>query len=681
MKYFLPYLLLLITTIATAQNAKPRSGKAPAWVTVNNLDYTNPKLEADAEDGYFDLAFEKQVSVGEQSRYFRKAMKILSEAGVQNASEISVNFDPTYQSLTFHTVRIFRDGQVLNRLQLSKFKTIQEEKDLGKHLYDGSLTALLVVDDVRKGDVLEFSYTIKGFNPIFEGKYADSYDLQFGVPIGLLYYKLILPANRNIITKNSNTNIAATIYNTPKETIYEWNVVSAPALRLETKTPGWYDPYPEVLISEYKSWNEVGSWAAKLFPDNAALSPGLQKKINSIKESCPTPEAKIIAALRFVQDDIRYMGIEMGISSHKPSHPDKIFNQRFGDCKDKSYLLVTMLRAMDIEANPVLINTVAKKTIFEWLPAANVFDHVTVQVKLANKVYYFDPTISFQRGTIDNISYPDYQSGLVINESTTALTTIPFSEKGFVDIREVIDVPDMTGRARLKVITTRTGSYADEARYDYNNYSLYEIKNKYKDFYAGFFKNIVVDSLTYNDDVKGGFTTTEYYTLKDIWKDDGDKKKIPLDAYVINSLMSKPTDENRKMPFYLSYPMHYKEHVEVNMPEDWSATPYNTTVTSPGFKLTASAGCTGNKILLNYEYETLKDFVAPGEASAFFTRFDEAYASTDYDITYKQGDMPSVYNTSNTDATTSSVFPKLYLLLGLCVLITFLVRSNRQKQI
>ncbi len=113
----------------SAQNSKPKSEKIPTWVTITNPDYNNKKLEGDAEDGYFDLAFEKQISIPEHSRFYKKAIKILSDAGVQNGSEISINFDPGYEQLSFHSIRIIRDGLSINKLQLSKFKIIQQEKE------------------------------------------------------------------------------------------------------------------------------------------------------------------------------------------------------------------------------------------------------------------------------------------------------------------------------------------------------------------------------------------------------------------------------------------------------------------------------------------------------------------------------------------------------------------------
>ena len=140
----------------------------------------------------------------------------------------------------------------------------------------------------------------------------------------------------------------------------------------------------------------------------------------------------------------------MGESSHKPGNPNKIFSQRFGDCKDKSYLLCTILHSMGIQAFPVLINTVYKKTITEWLPSSAAFDHVTVQVQLNDKKYWFDPTISFQRGAINAISYPDYQYGLVVSPSTQSLEKINVKEPGVVRIKEVFNIPDMSGKQRSK---------------------------------------------------------------------------------------------------------------------------------------------------------------------------------------------------------------------------------------
>ncbi len=677
--FFIPVLLCFQVV---AQNSKLTSEKEPGWVTLTNTNYNNKKLEIDAEDGYFDLGFEKQVSLLANSRYYKKTIKILSDAGVQNGSEISINFDPDYEQLVFHTIRIIRDGHSINKLQLSKFKIIQQEKQLQRHLYDGTLTALLVIDDVRKDDIIESSYTIKGFNPIFNDKYSDTYSFNFAVPVASVYYKLIVPESRNISIKNYKTNITPSRNILQSQVVYEWKATNIEALHLETKTPEWYNPYAEIMISEYQNWNEVSTWANSLFTRNVQLSDDLIKKINTIKEANKTDEARAMAALNFVQDNIRYMGIEMGVNSHKPGNPNKIFNQRFGDCKDKSYLLVTMLGAMSIPANPVLINTTYKKAIKDFLPSASCFDHCTIQATINNKTYWFDPTIAFQRGPLNNISYPDYQAGLVVNDTTKGLSSIPFHEEGLTDVKEFFDIPDMSGIAYFKVVTKLTGFFADDARSDYDNNSLYQMKNKYKDFYAYYFDKISADSLTYQDnEMSGIFTTTEYYTLKNIWKTEDGIQKFPLSSYVINSIMTQPADKNRSMPFSMIYPANYTEHIEITMPQNWTVKEFDDNIECSGFKFSATSRSTGNHIFLDYEYKSLKDNIMVDEASTFFTNYKKASDATGFELSLTPG-KPSGYNSPAQVFTSSrlSIFPKLYILLGIAVLITFLIKRQKEKQ-
>ncbi len=676
------FVIALSSVNVKAQNSKLTTEKEPSWVTISQIDYNNKKLAADAEDGYFDLAFEKQVSLAEHARYYKKTIKILSDAGVQNGSEISINFDPGYERLILHSIRIIRDGISINKMQLSKFKIIQQEKELERHLYDGSLTALLVIDDVRKGDIIENSYTIKGFNPIFNDKYSDTYSFNFGVPVGSLYYKLIVPSLRNISIKNGNTTIAPVKTTANGESIYEWKTTDAGALHLEAKTPGWYNPYAEVLISEYQNWNEVSTWASTLFNRNIPLSPELQKKINNIQQSNETNEARAIDALHFVQDNIRYMGIEMGINSHKPGNPNKIFNQRFGDCKDKSYLLVTMLNAMGIPANPVLINTTDKNTILSTLPSASCFDHCTVQAVIGNQMFWFDPTISFQRGNLRDISYPDYEAGLVVNDTTKSLTSIPSHEKGHTEVKEFFDIPDMSGLAHFKVVTRLTGFFADDARSDYDNNSLYQMKNKYKDFYAYYFDKIVADSLVYqNDDTTGVFTITEYYTIKDIWKTEDGIKKFPVSSYVINSVMTQPADKSRSMPFSLAYPANYSEHIEIDLPEDWSVKGFDDSIACTAFIFSAKLRSVRNHVFLDYEYESLKDNVIPDEAAIFFRKYKEARDATGFELTLNPGNTNAYDSRSKVSSFAGqSIFPKLYLLLAIAVIITFLIKRQKQSQ-
>ncbi len=653
------------------QNSKPTISKQPAWVTANTIDYKATSLEKEAEDGYVDLDYEKQVNLSDQSVYVKRSTKILSGAGVQDNSQVSVNFDPTYQQLIFHSIELIRDGVSINKLDLKKIKTIHEEKELDEFIYNGDMESILILEDVRKGDIIQFSYTLKGFNPIFQNRLQQTFYTRLDFPIYNQYFKIIVPPNRKINIRNFNESLAATVNNEKNNTVYEWHSTNIHALHVQDNLPEWYDPYSSIMISEFNSWSEVNNWARLLFPQNITLSAALKDKINKINSSYKTSEEKTTATLRFVQDDIRYMGIEMGVHSHKPASPVKVFDQRFGDCKEKSYLLCIMLQSMGINACPVLINTEYKKTITQWPPAATDFDHCTVRVIINNKVYWLDPTISYQRGSISNISYPDYQYGLVITDTTTALSPIKPQDRGQEDIKEIFTVPEDQGFCYLRVITTYTGSYADGVRSDFNYNSNYEMQKDYLNFYQGYFDNIQADSLTYVDnDSTGIFTTTEYYSIDSFWTSKGKVRKANFSCYVISDFLKKPKETHRTMPFGLAFPEHYCEEVDVNLPgNDWHLKETKADIHCSSFTMSRKSTVYNNRIVINYDYKRLKDNVTPEETPAYLTALQKINDAQDYEITW--GD--------DSDTSTSSSGNSTGVVLIILISIGFVIRWSQKR--
>lgn len=641
MKFCLSIFCTLLFTVIFGQSSKPSIKKAPAWITTNIIDYTQSLLDRDATDGYVNIGYEVQVSLADQSEYVRRSKKIISSAGVQNAAQVSISFDPSYQQLFFNTISIIRGAEILNKLKMSDIKIVHQEDNLNNFIYNGTLDALLILEDVRQGDVIEYSYTLKGFNPIFNNKYSAEFGLQYSIPIYDIYYRLIVPAGRKMNIKNLNTNVEPIINLLKGQQVYEWRKKNTMSFVLQDFTPSWYNPLGRILISEFNNWKEVNDWAMALFPKKTDLSKALLKKITEISTAHLDAEGRTHAALKFVQDDIRYMGIEMGEKSHKPADPSKVFAQRFGDCKEKSYLLFILLKAMGISSDVVLINTVSKKELTNLLPAPTDFDHVTIRVKLNNTYYWFDPTIAFQRGNIKNLFYPDYQTGLVISNSTSDLTNIVFRNLSYQHTKEIFKVAGMYGSGTLSVTSLFSGSDADIIRSDFNTESNSELINNYEKFYGNYYDNIKADSLTYSDDDSSGiFTTHEYYTLPKFWKvEKGDVNKFSISSFIIENSFRKPKEKERKMPFKMPYPMNYKEEVIVDLPSDWTVHQGETHLKNAGFEFNSKFYCVYNRVHIATDYKNLKDNVTADEAPAYFKDLKAYDEGSYYDLTYGLDDF------------------------------------------
>ena len=145
-------------------------------------------------------------------------------------------------------------------------------------------------------------------------------------------------------------------------------------------------PYNSLLaeqlqFSEFTDWSEVARWGSVLF----ASAPGgelLAQQIAAIRSHAGTREAQLLAALDFVQKEVRYFGTEIGASTHRPASPEQVLRQRFGDCKDKVALLLALLDGLDIKATPVLVSLALRSAAAELLPSPLDFDHVIARVEL-----------------------------------------------------------------------------------------------------------------------------------------------------------------------------------------------------------------------------------------------------------------------------------------------------------
>jgi hypothetical protein len=327
---------------------------------------------------------------------------------------------------------------------------------------------------------------------------------------------------------------------------------------------------------------------------------------------------------------------------------------------------------MVFEATPVLVNTERKKAIGNYLPAPNAFNHVTVRVRLDKTDYWFDPTISYQRGSIDNIFYPDYQVGLVISDTTTTLTTIPFRNISSQHVKEYFKVASMLGSGTLAVTTTYRGADADVARNSFNSESIPDLMTSYQKFYAGFYEDIKADSLSFTDnDSTGVFVSNEYYHLPDFWTVDKAKvSRFSISPFIINSIFRKPKEKKRTMPFGLGFPAKYTEDVVVDLPENWKATESEMHLKNKSYSFDSRFYCEYNRVYLQSDYQNFKDHTSVEEAPEYFKGFAEYEDAASFDLTY--GGKEKVSD--------PSLIPALLLLIGVLAAAFFgVIRSKSAR--
>jgi len=622
------FLLLVLGFVGELRAAKVPLSGAPAWVQQIPVKLTTQVKPKEVSAGYHTLLRDAQYDLATQTEYQHQAYVVFSEDGLQEISEIRVDYDPNYQQLAFHNVRIWRDGKPIDKTAGAGYKVIQREKELEKHIYNEKLTAVIILEDVRLNDVLEYAFSLRGWNPIFNNKFCNTHYLQSYDPIDELFISIRSTPDHPLYIKSENTQVKPTTQTAGDNKFFTWHLKNLPAFSMDSDAPSWYDPYPCVYVSEFKNWGEIVAWAQPLFDVKEPLSTALLEEVNRIKKEHGSSEGRLAAATRFVQDKIRYLGMENGISGYKPFPPAQIMKQRFGDCKDKSLLLATMLRQMDIAAYPALVNTNYQDQVKNWQPTFYAFNHCIVVAELFGKQVWIDPTISLQRGLADSISTPDYKEALVLKKGNQQFTRLTVPHNSKIKITESYTFKDIGGPANLLVETEYFGYEADMQRSRFAANTTKQIEKDYLNYYANQFPGIAIErELEFTDDEEDNkFTTLEEYTIEDLWTKDesADDNILRANFYpqVLRDRLVMPSTIIRKMPIGLNYPLHMEQTINLHMPEDWPVNPAVNTIENKSFFYRSHIQYhpKSNLITITYKYKNLRDYVPVAEAKDYIKK-------------------------------------------------------------
>lgn len=646
LKYILKYAVLLFSILSSLPilSQKPTKGTIPDWVEKSTY---STQIDQEEEAGYYYLLSDKQLNTIEHEFYARTVVQVINTEGISQLSDITFEFDPEYEKLIFHNIEVLRDGQRINKLELNRIQTIQRESNLERNLYDGRLTSIVNLQDIREGDILDYSYSINGSNPVYEGDYGNELNLQYALAIGELKYRLIASKSnlpqldfRNNASKPEITDIG-------NKKVYQWSEKNVPAKYADNNTPLWYDDYPKVYTSTHGTWEDIVNQYSQLYElsstDKNKLKRLIGQSILIDKEIKLSKDKQITELINFVQDDIRYFGFENGLNSHTPESPIKVLNQRYGDCKGKSLLLVELLNNIGVEAYPMLVNSSKGEALSDRLPSPNLFDHCVVNYSYEGQEFYIDPTISNQGGGVHQRTFPNYKKGLVLKPGVKELVDIPNYKEYGIEIQEIYDIDKINGAGVLTVMTTYKGSNADYTRADFAQRSNSVIQKEYLQFYSILFPSIAVDGKITVEDSRGAkntFTVRESYKIDSIWqKSPENEKLLYFEIYPLSleNYISTAKSPARTSPYYLSYPAAISYDISVNLPEEWPIDPINTKMESDYFKYTHEVDSYLNKILVTHNYERKKDFIPANDVAKYIAQHEKIQNDLSYYVTYDQG--------------------------------------------
>jgi len=477
--------LFLLSVAACMLAWAPRAaagGDAPPWM---HALVNAPLPTYDDKTDAVLLYSEQNVTVLSTDKIrtqVREAYKILRPSGRERGI-VNVHFNPQRKIKSIHAWCIpaqGKDYEVKDKDAMERSSSAD-----GGELISDTKYKVLRIPAPDPGNIVGYEYEVEE-QPFF---LQDIWYFQGTYPVRESHYTLQLPAGWEY--KVSWLNHPEVKPTDAGNNSWRWTVNDVNGMRKEPLMPPFMGVAGQMVVSFFTSghpvlnsnadWDAMGKWYSSLVGERVDASPEIKQQVATLSASKATSLQKMQAIAYFVQHDIRYVAIELGIGGLQPHAAPDVYSHRYGDCKDKATLVRSMLREIGVESYHVLINA-ERGSVTGEMPAHNGFNHAITAIKLPDglndpsliatmqhpklgRLLFFDPTnelIPF--GQLPGYLQANY--GLLVTPDHGELFELPQQPSMMNSIQRTAKLTlDTTGTLKGEVKEVRLGQRASFERW------------------------------------------------------------------------------------------------------------------------------------------------------------------------------------------------------------------------
>jgi transglutaminase-like putative cysteine protease len=357
--------------------------------------------------------------------------KVLTEKGKRGNRTITNGFMLPYTTVEVARLEVLRpDGTTVTVDIAANSKESIDDSQMQANIYDPNVRVLRVnIPQLDIGDVVHVVTRTTTTRPYMPGEFADINVFEGHGYIRHMSYEVHAPADRPLKHVFLRDEVPGTIKASQRAgagntLVYHWDINNVRRMFNEPRMPSGSEVLQRVVVSTTPDWPAVSRWYWELSkPHLDAVTPEMKKQVADLIAPVTTDQDKIKALFYYVSKNIRYMGLtpEKDRPGFEPHDVCLTFDKKYGVCRDKAALLVSMLQIAGFDAYPVLISMGNKRDPQSPDP---YFNHAIVGVESPKGTYILmDPT---NENTVDLLpSYESDQSYLVCRPEGDVLRISP----------------------------------------------------------------------------------------------------------------------------------------------------------------------------------------------------------------------------------------------------------------
>lgn len=528
---------------------------------------------------------EHEVTPSGRTRFStRQVVKLLHRRAFAQYGEVAIPYNSASQNIGVNVARaILPDGTVLH-VAADSIHDVTPPEALTFNLYSDSLWKVISFPALAEGVILEYQVTVEdkfGRGNTDNVWFWGAMTFQAANPTLASQYALRTPNGVPFLWKAYQCELGATITPEPDENgmvqgpeiTYTWEYGETPPHSPEPNGPPADDVLPRFAFSSVEDWDTLHDWYRSLLTDRTTLDAAVAEAVAETVLGAYDHEGRMRALARFVATQTRYVGIQFGQGQFQPHAAAEVLAHRYGDCKDKCTLLMTMLQAVGVKAYPALINpTYAGADVDLDLPSLGQFAHMILAVPDASApggYSWVDPTD-------DTMPYGRLPA------SDQGRTVMLVTEDAPVWVDTPVDGPDANrydweltlgldaggavyGSERL----TATGTHASDVRRAYQAVPPAALPEYVTSLMSPEYPGVVVESaeLAGLDDLDDPFTVLADFTVRGYGAKTEDAWTIPIPSAQLNTYAAMVAEPDRTQPILLGVPNTLTRAVTVELPD------------------------------------------------------------------------------------------------------------------
>jgi len=404
-KHFLIALLLIFFFALTNRSANAQGQQQPAPKPATNEKIPPPEKAPDYSQEAIVLEqlkmfyrFEKD---GTGQRDLSVRVRVQTEAGLERFGQLVFAYSSANENLDVDFLRVRKaDGSVISAAA-SDIQDLSAPIAREAPVYTDLRQKHVTVRGLRPGDLLEYHVVWRVHTPLAQNNFWLEQDFSNPESVIILDEQLEVNIPRGSKVKlKTALGVDPNIKEQNERRIYTWKYANlkradkdekAEAEKKKEKKDEDDEPKPpQIQMTTFQSWDEVGQWYADLERDRIVPDEKIRTKTEELVRGRNSDKEKIEALYEYVAKNFRYVSLSLGQGRYQPHAAADVYANQYGDCKDKHTLLSSMLIAAGLRAYPALMNSARK--IDPDVPSPGQFDHVITAIPLGSETLWMDTT-------------------------------------------------------------------------------------------------------------------------------------------------------------------------------------------------------------------------------------------------------------------------------------------------